>query len=56
VREKAVRRWVMPLVCRPKEGATDKPALRRKLPVMLLVLVFYAYQPCHARHSASLHA
>jgi hypothetical protein len=51
----AVRRWVSPLVCRPKEGASDQPALRRKLPVMLLVLIFYAY-PTLSRASLSFFA
>jgi hypothetical protein len=41
----AVRRWVVPLVWRPKEGSTPQPALlvARKLPVTLMVVAFYAY-------------
>jgi hypothetical protein len=41
----AVVRWVVPMVWRPKEGASQQPALLvvRKLPVTLLVLAFYAY-------------
>jgi hypothetical protein len=41
----AVRRWVVPLVWRPKEGTTPEPALLvlRKLPVTLMVVAFYAF-------------
>jgi hypothetical protein len=41
----AVVPWVVPLVWRPKEGATQQPAslVLHKLPVTLLVLAYYAH-------------
>jgi hypothetical protein len=53
----ALGRWVVPLVWRPKEGATQQPAssVTRKLPVTLLVVAFYAY-PTLLRASLSFFA
>jgi hypothetical protein len=53
----ALGRWVVPLVWRPKEGATQHPAslVTRKLPVTLLVVAFYAY-PTLLRASLSFFA
>ena len=53
----ALRRWVVPLVWCPKEGATQQPAASvvRKLPVTLLVVGFYAY-PTLLRASLSFFA
>ena len=53
----ALVRWVVPLVWRLKEGATQQPAssVARKLPVTLLVVAFYAY-PTLLRASLSFFA
>ena len=53
----AFGRWVVPLVWRPKENATVQPALSvvRKLPVTLLVCMFYAF-PTLCRASLSFFA
>jgi hypothetical protein len=53
----ALGRWVVPLVWRPKEGATQQLAVSvaRKLPVTLLVVAFYAY-PTLLRASLSFFA
>ena len=53
----AVRCWVVPLIWKPKEGpSVPRPfLLRRKLPVTVLVLVFYAY-PTLVRASFSFFA
>jgi hypothetical protein len=50
----ALVRWVVPLVWRPKEGATQQPAslVLRKLPVTLLVSAYYA-NPTLARAAIS---
>jgi hypothetical protein len=53
----ALRRWVVPLVRRPKEGATPQPAsvVVRKMPVTCLVLAYYSY-PTLLRASLSFFA
>jgi hypothetical protein len=53
----ALGRWLVPLVWRQKEGATQQPAISvvRKMPVALLVVIYYSY-PTLLRASLSFFA
>jgi hypothetical protein len=51
----AVRRWVLPHLCKPKGPAVQHPSMLRKLPVTAMVLGYYSY-PTLARVAFSFFA